>query len=75
MLSQNEFKKASCCDLSGCFGSNSSVEVAVTDIVTNTKEMQILGLDGSYTQILMDGIPNMSGLTSKYGLNSIPVRL
>ena len=72
VLSQNEFKKASCCDLSGCFGSNSSVEVAVTDIVTNTKEMQILGLDGSYTQILMDGIPNMSGLTSKYGLNSIP---
>jgi outer membrane receptor for ferrienterochelin and colicin len=72
VLSQNEFKKASCCDLSGCFGSNSSVEVAVTDIVTNTKEMQILGLDGSYTQILIDGIPNMSGLTSKYGLNSIP---
>lgn len=72
VLSQNEFKKASCCDLSGCFGSNSSVEVAVTDIVTNTKEMQILGLDGSYTQILLDGIPNMSGLTSKYGLNSIP---
>lgn len=72
VLSQNEFKKASCCDLSGCFGSNSSVEVAVTDIVTNTKEMQILGLDGSYTQILIDGIPSMSGLTSKYGLNSIP---
>jgi len=72
VLSQNEFKKASCCDLSGCFGSNSSVEVAVTDIVTNTKEMQILGLDGSYTQILIDGIPNMSGLISKYGLNSIP---
>ena len=72
VLSQNEFKRASCCDLSGCFGSNSSVEVAVTDIVTNTKEMQILGLDGSYTQILLDGIPNMSGLTSKYGLNSIP---
>lgn len=72
VLSQNEFKKASCCDLSGCFGSNSSVEVAVTDIVNNTKEMQILGLDGSYTQILIDGIPNMSGLTSKYGLNSIP---
>lgn len=72
VLSQNEFKKASCCDLSGCFGSNSSVEVAVTDIVNNTKEMQILGLDGSYTQILIDGIPNMSGLTSKYGVNSIP---
>jgi len=72
VLSQNEFKKASCCDLSGCFGSNSSVEVAVTDIVNNTKEMQMLGLDGSYTQILIDGIPNMTGLTAKYGLNSIP---
>lgn len=72
VLTQNEFKKAACCDLSGCFGSNSSVEVAVTDIVTNTKEMQILGLDGSYTQVLIDGIPNMTGLTSRYGLNSIP---
>jgi outer membrane receptor for ferrienterochelin and colicin len=72
VLTQNELKKAACCDLSGCFGSNSSVEVAVTDIVTNTKEMQILGLDGSYTQILIDGIPNMTGLTSRYGLSSIP---
>lgn len=67
-----ELVKDACCDLSGCFGRNSSVEVAVTDILTNSKELKILGLEGAYTQILIDNVPLLSGLNVKYGVSSIP---
>ncbi len=72
VISQTELKKDACCDLSGCFGKNASVDVAVTDILTNTKELKILGLDGAYTQVLVDNMPIMSGLVTKYGVTSIP---
>jgi len=72
VITQVELKKAACCDLSGVFGKNSSVDVQVTDILTNTKELKVLGLEGAYTQILVDNLPIMSGLMTKYGVTSLP---
>jgi len=72
VITETELKKAACCDLSGCFGKNASVDVAVTDILTNTKELKVLGLEGAYTQVLIDNSPLMSGLVTKYGVTSIP---
>jgi len=72
IISSQELVKDACCDLSGCFGRNSSVEVAVTDIITDSKELKILGLEGSYTQILIDNMPMMNGLNVKYGISSLP---
>ncbi len=72
VITSQELVKDACCDLSGCFGRNSSVEVAVTDIITDSKELKILGLGGVYTQILTDNMPVFSGLNVKYGVSSIP---
>lgn len=72
VLTSEEFLKEAGCDLAGCFGRNSSVEVEVTDIVTDAKELKILGLEGAYTQLLIDNMPFMSGLNVKYGISSIP---
>ena len=72
VISSQELVKDACCDLSGCFGRNSSVEVAVTDIITDSKELKILGLEGAYTQILIDNMPVMNGLNVKYGVSSLP---
>jgi len=72
VITQFELKKDACCDLSGCFGKNASVDVAVTDILTNTKEIKVLGLEGAYTQILIDNMPLMTGLITKYGVSSVP---
>ncbi len=72
VITSQELVKDACCDLSGCFGRNSSVEVAVTDIITDSKELKILGLEGVYTQILTDNMPVFSGLNVKYGVSSIP---
>lgn len=72
VITQTELKKDACCDLSGCFGKNASVDVAVTDILTNTKELKVLGLEGAYTQVLVDNMPIMSGLVTKFGVTSLP---
>ncbi len=71
IITSQELVKDACCDLSGCFGKNSSVEVGVTDIITDSKELKILGLEGVYTQILIDNMPMMNGLNVKYGVSSI----
>ncbi len=75
VITSQEFLKEASCDLAGCFGRNSSVEVAVTDIITDAKELKMLGLEGAYTQLLVDNMPLLSGLNVKYGISSIPATL
>jgi outer membrane receptor for ferrienterochelin and colicins len=72
IVTSNELVKDACCDLSGCFGRNSSVDVAVTDILTDSKELKVLGLDGVYTQVLVDNMPIINGLNTKYSISSYP---
>lgn len=72
VLTGVEFRKAACCDLTGCFGNNSSIDIAVTDIVTDSRELKVLGLEGKYTQILVDNQPIITGVKTKYELSSIP---
>lgn len=72
VIGQKEFKIAPCCDLSTVFGKNVSVDVVVTDILTNTKELKLLGLEGTYTQVLVDNLPIVTGINTKYNVTSIP---
>ena len=73
IISRKELLKAPCCDLSGCFSTNTSVEPVVTDVIIDTKELRMIGLSGVYTQILVDNVPSMmTGLNYSYGLNFIP---
>lgn len=72
VISSLELKKAACCDLAGCFETQASVLPQTTNIITNSKELRILGLSGIYNQVLIDGFPQVQGLTYTYGISSIP---
>lgn len=71
-LTSGELRKAACCNLSESFETNASVDVNITDAVSGAKKIQMMGLDGVYTQIQMENIPYLRGLESSFGLNSIP---
>jgi outer membrane receptor for ferrienterochelin and colicins len=43
--------------------------------VCNTGDIHINGLEGPYTMVMIDGMPIVSGLSTVYGLNGIPVSL
>jgi len=67
-----ELCKAACCNLSESFETNASVDVNYSDASTGAKQIQLLGLAGTYTQILAENIPAVYGLNTAYGLNYIP---
>ena len=71
-ITQTELRKSACCDLAGCFETQTTVQPQTTNVVTNAKELRILGLSGVYNQILLDGFPVIQGLTYTYGISSIP---
>ena len=50
-ITQTELGKAACCDLAGCFETQTSVQPQTTNVITNSKELRILGLSGVYNQV------------------------
>lgn len=71
-IDQGELRKAACCNLSESFETNASVDVAFTDAVTGTKQIEMLGLSGKYSLIQRENIPLIRGLNSSSGLSFIP---
>ncbi len=72
IINRAELRKAACCDLAGCFETQSTVQPTTTNVLTNAKELRILGLSGVYNQVLLDGLPLIQGLTYTYGTGTIP---
>lgn len=71
-ITQTELRKTACCDLAGCFETQTTVQPQTTNIITNSKELRILGLSGIYNQVLIDGLPMIQGLSYTYGISGIP---
>lgn len=71
-IGEKELQKAACCDLSESFETSPSVDVSFTDAITGTKQIQLLGLAGPYTQITRENMPDVRGLSSIFGLEYIP---
>lgn len=71
-LTSKELTKAACCNISESFETNASVDVNFSDAVSGRKQIQMLGLDGIYTQIQFENLPLIRGLSSAYGLHYIP---
>ena len=71
ILTGQELFKAACCNLSESFETNASVDVVSSDAVTGSKQIQLLGLSGNYTQLTVENLPGPRGLATPLGLNSI----
>ena len=71
-MNEKELFKAACCNLSESFETNPSVDVSYNDAVTGSKQIQLLGLSGNYTQLTVENLPGPRGLATPLGLNSIP---
>lgn len=71
-IGEKELMKAACCDLSESFETSPSVDVSFTDAITGTRQIQLLGLSGPYTQITREFMPDVRGLAAIYGLQFTP---
>ena len=71
VMTGRELLKAACCNLSESFETNPSVDVSYNDAVTGSKQIQLLGLSGNYTQLTVENLPGPRGIATALGLNSI----
>ena len=71
-VSAEGIKRLACCSLAESFENNAAVDVGFTDAVTGAKQIQMLGLAGIYSQILVENQPSIRMLSTTYGLNYIP---
>ena len=72
MISTAELSRAACCNLGESFTTNPSVDVSYSDAATGAKQIKLLGLSGTYVQMLAENIPNYRGVASPYA--TFPVR-
>ncbi len=72
VITGEELCKAACCNLGESFTTNASVDVSYADAVTGAKQIQLLGLNGKYVQMMTENMPNFRGVSALYGLNYIP---
>lgn len=72
MLGTEELCKAACCNLSESFETNASVDVAYSDAATGAKQIRLLGLSGTYVQLLSENTPGVRGLAQNFGMEYIP---
>ena len=68
MISSAELARAACCNLGESFTTNPSVDVSYSDAATGAKQIRLLGLSGTYVQMLTENIPNYRGTAAPYAL-------
>lgn len=72
LISSDELCRAACCNLGESFVTNPSVDVNYSDAATGAKQIRLLGLSGTYVQMLTENIPNFRGASAPYGLGYVP---
>lgn len=72
MISFAGLCKMACCNLAESFENSASVTVGYSDAISGARQIKMLGLAGTYTQILDENRPIMHGLSAPYGLSYTP---
>lgn len=71
-IGTEELCRAACCNLSEAFETNASVDIAYADAATGAKQIRLLGLSGTYVQLLQENTPAVRGLAQNFGMEYIP---
>jgi len=71
-IGRQELFKAACCNLGESFTTNPSVDVSYSDAATGAKQIKLLGLSGTYVQMLAEQLPAFRGAALPYSLDYVP---
>lgn len=72
IIGQRQLQRAACCNLGESFTANPSVDVSYADAATGARQIKLLGLSGTYVQMLTENIPNLRGASLPYSLGFVP---
>lgn len=71
-INKSELFKAACCNLGESFTTNASVDVNYNDATTGARQIKLLGLAGTYVQMLTETMPNFRNSAIPYALSYVP---
>ena len=72
IIGKGQLIRAACCNLGESFTTNPSVDVSYSDAATGARQIKLLGLSGTYVQMLTENIPNLRGAALPYSLGYVP---
>lgn len=72
LINQEELFKAACCNLGESFVTNPSVDVNYSDAATGARQIKLLGLSGTYVQMLTENMPSFRAAAAPYALGYVP---
>ncbi len=72
VITTEGLRRAACCNLSESFESTASVDVSYTDAVSGAKQIQMLGLAGIYSQMMLENTPYIRAMSIPFGLMYVP---
>lgn len=72
MITVEGLRGLACCNLGESFENSATVDVGYSDAVSGSKQIQLLGLTGVYSQMLLENTPMLRGLSAPFGLGYVP---
>lgn len=72
VITEKEFKRAACCNVSESFETNPSVDVSLSDAVSGIRQISLLGLSGKYTLTTIENLPFIRGINIFSGFADVP---
>lgn len=71
-ITRKQLSHMACCNLSEAFESDPNVSLQYSDPVSGAKRIRLMGLDGKYSQVMLEKLPYVRGLNIPYGLSFLP---
>jgi len=72
VIGAGELVRAACCNLGESFTANPSVDVSYSDAATGARQIKLLGLSGTYVQMLQENVPAFRTAALPFGLGYVP---
>lgn len=72
IIGQWQLSRAACCNLGESFTASPSVDGSYADAATGARQIKLLGLSGTYVQMLTENVPNLRGASIPYSLGFVP---
>lgn len=72
VMTSRELRKAPCCNLSESFETSAVIDANYTNAALGTREIEMLGLRGIYSQIMIDSRPTMYNFAAPFAFDFIP---
>ncbi|MDO4497127.1 MAG: TonB-dependent receptor [Bacteroidales bacterium] len=72
VIGASDLIRAACCNLGESFTANPSVDVSYSDAATGARQIKLLGLSGTYVQMLQENVPAFRSAALPFGLGYVP---